>query len=128
MKMMLQQEYVNGCRVQARGPSRICWSGITHGDGCLSACLSLHDRCGGRLGSFNWSGMQSATGRWVVPAFQLHMSRVDTQTPLPLALAALVRQPKTGAPTSVAKVSSMSAWQHGDLPGRISCINVVHHN
>ena len=33
----------------------------------------------------------------MVPAFQLHMSRIDTQTPLPPALAALVRHPRTGA-------------------------------
>ncbi len=59
-------------------------------------------RCGGRLGSFNWSGMQSARGRWVVPAFQLHMSRIDTQTPLPPALAGLVRHPRTGADTAAA--------------------------
>lgn len=39
-------------------------------------------RCGSRLGTYNWAGMQSASGRWVVPAFQLHRSRVDTEAPL----------------------------------------------
>jgi len=33
--------------------------------------------CGARLGSFNWSGGQSAAGAWVVPAFQLHLGRLD---------------------------------------------------
>uniref|UniRef100_A0A1D2A9A3 protein-tyrosine-phosphatase n=1 Tax=Auxenochlorella protothecoides TaxID=3075 RepID=A0A1D2A9A3_AUXPR len=39
-------------------------------------------RCGSRLGTYNWAGMQSASGRWVVPAFQLHRSRIDTEAPL----------------------------------------------
>ena len=33
--------------------------------------------CSSRLGSFSWAGSQSATGAWVVPAFQLHLCRLD---------------------------------------------------
>lgn len=34
-------------------------------------------KCGGRLGSFNWAGMQCSCGKWVTPAFQIHKNRVD---------------------------------------------------
>ena len=33
--------------------------------------------CAARLGSFSWAGGQSAAGAWVVPAFQLHLGRLD---------------------------------------------------
>ncbi|MCL7034571.1 hypothetical protein MKW94_008634 [Papaver nudicaule] len=33
--------------------------------------------CKGRLGSFNWAGMQCSCGSWVNPAFQLHKNRID---------------------------------------------------
>ncbi|XP_010434513.2 PREDICTED: probable inactive dual specificity protein phosphatase-like At4g18593 [Camelina sativa] len=33
--------------------------------------------CNGRLGYFNWSGMQCSCGAWVNPAFQLNKSRID---------------------------------------------------
>ncbi|KAH7444704.1 hypothetical protein KP509_02G089000 [Ceratopteris richardii] len=33
--------------------------------------------CNVRLGSFNWAGTQCSCGTWVVPAFQLHKSRMD---------------------------------------------------
>ena len=33
--------------------------------------------CASRLGSFSWAGSQSARGAWVVPAFQLHLCRLD---------------------------------------------------
>ncbi|KAG6638525.1 hypothetical protein CIPAW_10G040800 [Carya illinoinensis] len=33
--------------------------------------------CGGRLGYFNWSGIQCSCGSWITPAFQLHKSSVD---------------------------------------------------
>ena len=33
--------------------------------------------CGARLGGFNWSGGQTAGGAWAVPAFQLHLGRLD---------------------------------------------------
>lgn len=34
-------------------------------------------RCQARIGSFNWSGMQSSKGDWVTPAFELQLSRLD---------------------------------------------------
>lgn len=37
-------------------------------------------KCTSRLGSFNWSGMKSAGGHWVTPAFQLHGNNVDSET------------------------------------------------
>ena len=33
--------------------------------------------CSARLGSFDWAGAQCSCGTWVVPAFQLHKSRID---------------------------------------------------
>ena len=33
--------------------------------------------CKARLGSFSWAGVQCSCGVWVVPAFQLHKSRID---------------------------------------------------
>jgi len=33
--------------------------------------------CGARLGGFNWAGGQTAGGAWAVPAFQLHLGRLD---------------------------------------------------
>lgn len=33
--------------------------------------------CDARLGNFNWSGIRCSCGAWVVPAFQLHKSRID---------------------------------------------------
>ncbi|XP_029212053.2 dual specificity protein phosphatase 12-like isoform X1 [Acropora millepora] len=37
----------------------------------------LCPKCNGRLGSFNWAGMQCSCGKWVTPAFQIHKNRVD---------------------------------------------------
>ncbi|KAI3788394.1 hypothetical protein L2E82_01158 [Cichorium intybus] len=36
--------------------------------------------CEGRLGYFNWAGIQCSCGSWITPAFQLHKSRVDIST------------------------------------------------
>lgn len=33
--------------------------------------------CGGRVGSFAWSGAPCSCGRWVTPAFQFQLSKVD---------------------------------------------------
>ena len=38
-------------------------------------------RCHGRLGSFNWAGMQSSKGAWITPAFELQLSRLDAMSP-----------------------------------------------
>ncbi|KAI5068020.1 hypothetical protein GOP47_0016365 [Adiantum capillus-veneris] len=45
-------------------------------EGDVSGKLSCAS-CSARLGSFNWSGAQCSCGTWVVPAFQLHKSRMD---------------------------------------------------
>lgn len=37
----------------------------------------LCPRCKARVGSFSWSGAQCSCGRWVTPAFQFHLSRID---------------------------------------------------
>ena len=34
-------------------------------------------RCSARLGSYNWAGIQSNSGVWMNPAFQLHLARLD---------------------------------------------------
>ncbi|SAM85913.1 related to Tyrosine specific protein phosphatase and dual specificity protein phosphatase [Ustilago bromivora] len=34
-------------------------------------------KCGAKLGSWDWAGMQCACGSWVTPAFALHRSKVD---------------------------------------------------
>ncbi|XP_076958229.1 uncharacterized protein LOC143633900 [Bidens hawaiensis] len=36
--------------------------------------------CEGRLGYFNWAGIQCSCGSWITPAFQLHKSRIDVST------------------------------------------------
>ncbi|KAG7276186.1 hypothetical protein CRUP_030610 [Coryphaenoides rupestris] len=39
-------------------------------------------QCSCKLGSFSWSGSQCSCGRWVCPAFQLHLSRLDQIGPI----------------------------------------------
>ena len=34
-------------------------------------------KCNYKLGHFSWKGLQCSCGEWVVPAFQIPMSRVD---------------------------------------------------
>lgn len=34
-------------------------------------------KCGAKLGSWDWAGMQCGCGSWVTPAFALHRSKVD---------------------------------------------------
>ncbi|KAK9809664.1 hypothetical protein WJX73_001963 [Symbiochloris irregularis] len=41
-------------------------------------------KCKARLGSFNWAGMKNSKGVIVVPAFQLHLSRMDKMLQQPL--------------------------------------------
>ena len=38
-------------------------------------------RCKAKLGSFNWAGMRNCRNEMVVPAFQLHLSRLDRFIP-----------------------------------------------
>lgn len=35
------------------------------------------EKCGQKLGSWDWAGMQCGCGAWVTPAFSLHRSKVD---------------------------------------------------
>ncbi|CAI9099570.1 OLC1v1036416C3 [Oldenlandia corymbosa var. corymbosa] len=48
-------------------------------EGALEGKL-LCAKCEGRLGYFNWSGIQCNCGSWITPAFQIHKSRVDVST------------------------------------------------
>ena len=34
-------------------------------------------KCRGRLGSYNWAGLQCSCGQWITPAFQIHKTRID---------------------------------------------------
>jgi len=34
-------------------------------------------QCNSRLGSWCWSGITCSCGKWITPAFQLHISRID---------------------------------------------------
>eukprot|EP00873_Tetraselmis_striata_P007861 jgi/Tetstr1/428125/TSEL_018177.t2 len=56
-------------------------------------------KCSERLGSYNWAGIQSNSGTWVTPAFQLHMSKLDTISPrLDSQLAGRIARPRQAAP------------------------------
>ena len=44
--------------------------------GCSQGKLAC-PKCSGRLGSFNWAGMQCSCGQWITPAFQIHKTRID---------------------------------------------------
>lgn len=33
--------------------------------------------CGGRVGSFAWSGVTCSCGRWITPAFQFQLAKID---------------------------------------------------
>lgn len=53
--------------------------------------LSDHDgritcpKCRSRVGSFSWSGATCSCGRWVTPAFQFQLSRVDARRNISIA-------------------------------------------
>lgn len=54
-------------------------------------------KCNARVGSFSWSGAACSCGRWVTPAFQFQLSRVDLRrdislTTLPLEGHALSKE------------------------------------
>ncbi|GIL92911.1 hypothetical protein Vretimale_14787 [Volvox reticuliferus] len=69
--------------------------------------------CSARLGSFDWSGISNPSGAWVTPAFQLHLSKLDTVLPKPLEALANVRRPLVGpmrsAATPVAAAAASSS-------------------
>ena len=57
--------------------------------------------CSARLGSYNWSGMQNENSEWITPAFQLHLSKIDSiheqdgvNHPGALCSTVSIRQPK----------------------------------
>lgn len=52
-------------------------------------------KCSTRVGNFNWSGATCSCGRWVAPAFQFPLSKIDRK--VAIDLAALSRTPETAA-------------------------------
>ncbi|KAL9988494.1 hypothetical protein ACROYT_G002948 [Oculina patagonica] len=50
-------------------------------------------KCNGRLGSFNWAGMECSCGKWVTPAFQIHKNRIDESRSAHLLLNKQPTQP-----------------------------------
>jgi dual specificity phosphatase 12 len=51
-------------------------------------------RCQSRLGSFSWAGIQSSSGAWVTPAFQLHVAKLDAINSQPAVMLSTIRQPR----------------------------------
>ncbi|KAI8573174.1 hypothetical protein RHMOL_Rhmol01G0258100 [Rhododendron molle] len=56
----------------------LCWMTAVEEGASEGKLMCAH--CEGRLGYFNWSGIQCSCGSWITPAFQLHKSRVDIST------------------------------------------------
>lgn len=56
---------------------------ITGNEGRISC-----PKCKARVGSFSWSGAPCSCGRWITPAFQFHLSRIDPKgiVSLPISL------------------------------------------
>ncbi|PWN90208.1 hypothetical protein FA10DRAFT_266696 [Acaromyces ingoldii] len=55
----------------------LAWmQGLQHGE-ISGRLVCPAPRCGVKLGSWDWAGMQCACGAWVTPAFALHKSKVD---------------------------------------------------
>lgn len=48
----------------------------------------LCPRCNAKLGSFAWSGAPCSCGKWVTPAFQFQLSRIDPRGIVQLPVAA----------------------------------------
>lgn len=59
-------------------------------------------KCHNRVGSFAWSGAPCSCGRWITPAFQFQLSRVDARRnlPLPALVAACSAQTTISPPTT----------------------------
>lgn len=55
------------------------------------SCADEHEgrmscpKCTARVGSFSWSGATCSCGRWVTPAFQFQLARVDTKVNISVA-------------------------------------------
>ena len=58
------------------------WMAGTVVDGQVQGKLYCpQSRCNGRLGTFNWSGIQNSNGNWVTPGIQLHLKSLDVEDP-----------------------------------------------
>lgn len=56
----------------------LSWMGSALEDGAIGGKLVCPgQKCGSKLGSFDWAGQQCSCGAWVVPAFSLNASKVD---------------------------------------------------
>ena len=57
-------------------------------------------KCGTRVGNFNWSGSTCSCGRWVAPAFQFPLSKIDRR--VAIDMVAISRTPATAAASVIA--------------------------
>lgn len=56
----------------------LSWMGPVLETGAIGGKLTCpSQRCGSKLGSFDWAGQQCSCGAWIVPAFVLNASKVD---------------------------------------------------
>ncbi|KAM0752407.1 DSPc-domain-containing protein [Meredithblackwellia eburnea MCA 4105] len=72
-------------------PSHLCssyfveplsWMSPTLENGELSGRIVCpNGKCGAKLGSYDWAGLQCSCGAWVLPGFALNVSRVDEFKP-----------------------------------------------
>lgn len=49
---------------------------LPRSEGVLAGKINC-DKCGYKIGNFNWSATQCSCGIWITPAFQVHKSKVD---------------------------------------------------
>lgn len=56
----------------------LSWMSDQLGEGSLGGRIMCpNSKCGAKLGSFDWAGLQCSCGSWVVPAFSISASKVD---------------------------------------------------
>ena len=67
---------------QSEVPGRDSAAGLLSQPGRWCSGPTSARRCKAKLGSFNWAGMRNCRDELVVPAFQLHLSRMDKSLPL----------------------------------------------
>jgi dual specificity phosphatase 12 len=54
------------------------WASKELADGKVEGKLHCpNERCKAKLGSFNWAGMTCSCGKWITPAFNLQMAKID---------------------------------------------------
>ena len=91
------------------------WMGAALEDGAVQGKLYCpRESCAARLGTFNWAGMQSASGAWVTPAFQLHLARLDAEPPSASPALAAIRQPRLAAFSSSLSAAGAGAGAGAD--------------